>query len=93
MSTSNESAAPLPAVEPAAAVVEPVARTSERHFALREAHLISVEEAYFDARPVVDTPSTRRYFRAGFERGFDAAEKAYPAHPTPAEPAQADGGD
>jgi hypothetical protein len=65
----------------------PVAHTSERHFALREAHGHADEEAYFKARPHLDAIGQRVAFRAGHVRGFDAAEKAY-AHP-PAPAAQA----
>jgi hypothetical protein len=67
---------------------EPVARTSERHFALREGHQIASEDAYFEAREPADSPEHRLYFRAGFTRGFDAAEQAYPAAPQSVEPTQ-----
>lgn len=58
----------------------PVAHTSERHFALREAHGHADEAAYFAARPQLDGDDRRSVFRAGHQRGFDAAEKVY-AHP------------
>ena len=65
---------------------EPVPHTtSERHFALREAHEHSSTEDYFAARPSFDGPDERKAFRAGFVRGFDAGEKVYAA-PQPAIP-------
>lgn len=54
-------------------------RSTERHIALREGHSIAAEQAYFEARPEEDTPALRRPFLQGFQRGFDAAEAAYPA--------------
>ena len=48
--------------------------THEHHIALREAHEIAAERAYFNARP--DLPPTgllTTVFEAGFRRGFDAA--------------------
>lgn len=65
----------------------PVAHTSERHFALREAHGHADEEAYFKARPRLDGPDERAAFRAGHQRGFDAAEKVYTHPPAPQQPA------
>ena len=65
---------------------EVVAHTSERHFALREAHGHRSEEDYFAARPNLDGPDERTTFRAGFARGFDAGEKVY-ATPASAPPA------
>ena len=62
--------------------------TSERHFALREAHGHADEEAYFKARPRLDGPDERAAFRAGHQRGFDAAEKVYTHPPAPQQPAQ-----
>lgn len=61
---------------------EVVAYTSERHFALREAHGHRSEEDYFAARPNLDGPDERTTFRAGFARG----EKVY-ATPASAPPA------
>lgn len=63
---------------------EAVARTSERHFALRDAHGHRSEEDYFAARPKLDGPDERTAFRAGFTRGFDAGEQVYAAPPSPA---------
>ena len=67
-------AAPQAPAEPAA---QAVAHTSERHFALREAHEIAAEEAFFQARPELEGGGFRPMFNAGFVRGFDAAEKVY----------------
>ncbi len=64
---------------------EPVAHTTERHIALREGHAIKSEDDYFDARPRHDTQDRRHYFRAGFERGFDAGEKVYTSPPPAAQ--------
>ena len=66
-------AAPAQAVPSA----QPVAHTSERHFALREAHCIKAQDDYFAARPVEDGAMQRKAFDAGFARGFDAGEKVY----------------
>lgn len=44
----------------------------EREIALREARCIDAEQAYFDARPAMDTNENHRLFRAGYERGYDA---------------------
>ena len=36
----------------------------------------SAENAYFDARPQIDSGDRRRVFDAGFERGWKAANEA-----------------
>lgn len=61
----------------------PEARTTERHIALREGHRIKGGDDYFAARTQVleDDGFNRSLFDAGFDRGFDAAEKVYPAAP------------
>jgi uncharacterized protein YgbK (DUF1537 family) len=66
-----------------------VAHTSERHFALREAHCIAAGDAFWAARPGTADDARRIAFDAGFVRGFDAGEKVYasaPAAPAPPEP-------
>lgn len=73
----------------AAAVAEPVAWSSEHHFALREAHCIGASDAYFKAWPIHDNDAGRMLFERGFVRGFDshgrlvdrAREAAAPAAP------------
>lgn len=45
----------------------------EKHTALRSAHEIAKSDAYFGARPQIDSGDRRNVFKAGFERGFDAA--------------------
>lgn len=66
-----EAARATPPTEPVAA------HTSERRFALREAHENAAERDYFDARPQIDTDDRRNVFKHGFDRGFDAGEKVY----------------
>lgn len=51
--------------------------TREHHLALREAHHIADSEAYFKARIELNTYGGRTAFEAGYQRGFDAAEKLY----------------
>lgn len=50
----------------------------EREIAMMEGAEIDSEEAYFAARPMVDSATDRRAFRAGFERGWEAAAPQYP---------------
>lgn len=64
-----------------------VAHTSERHFALREAHCIAASEAFWKARPGTEDTGRRIAFDAGFVRGFDAGEKVYAAPQPQAAPA------
>jgi len=45
----------------------------EQHYAIRQGHEIAASEAYFTARPQIDTNDRRKVFQAGFERGWDAA--------------------
>lgn len=69
---SSGSNAAAPVVTPSDARVE--AYTSERHFALREAHCIKAGDDYYAARPHLNGKGPRREtFDAGFERGFDKA--------------------
>lgn len=70
---SHVVSASLPVLAPApqaqAAGQEPY--TSERHFALREAHEIKAEEEFCAARPSFDSAYARALFNAGYVRGFD----------------------
>lgn len=47
--------------------------TSEQHFAIREGHQIAAVDAYFSARPQIDSNDRRKVYEAGFQRGFDTA--------------------
>ena len=51
----------------------PIAR--EVHIALRDGERIGSEDAYFKARPQLDTIEQRNVFNAGFDRGFDAGKE------------------
>jgi len=60
----------------APSVLEDVARlTTEQEYAIRQGHEIAASEAYFGARPKLDTNRNHNIFTAGFERGWDAARK------------------
>lgn len=48
---------------------------SEREIAEMEAARNSAEDAYFDARPQIDTGHCRHLFNAGFERAWQAARE------------------
>lgn len=63
-------------------------RTTEKHIALREGHRIKGGDDYFAARAQVleDDAFNRSLFDAGFDRGFDAAEKVYPPQAAQAQP-------
>lgn len=41
--------------------------------AMREAEEIAASDAYFKARPQIDTSDRRKVFECGFYRGYDAA--------------------
>lgn len=43
---------------------------SERYYAEMESARHAREEAYFSARPQLDSPANRELFREGFQRGF-----------------------
>jgi hypothetical protein len=43
--------------------------------AIMEAERNAETDAFFKARPAMDTPENRRKFEAGFERAWDAAKK------------------
>lgn len=58
---------------------EPITR--EHHLALREAHHITDSKAYFKARAELNSYGGRTAFEAGYQRGFDAAEKVYATPP------------
>lgn len=49
------------------------ALTYEQAHAIRQGHEIASSDAYFNARPQIDGLDRRNVFRAGFERGWDAA--------------------
>lgn len=89
-----EATAQMLASVAAPGVQQAVAHTSERHFALREAHCIAALDAYFEPRPVEDGAMSRRAFEAGFTRGFDAGEKVYapPPERATADPQPKEGG-
>ena len=42
----------------------------ERDIAIREAEGIGAEDAYFEARPLIDSDANRDLFRKGFLLGF-----------------------
>jgi len=75
------------ALKPAAGQSEPVADTREHYLIIREAERNDSEEKYFSARRLTGLEMPSIHFRAGFDRGFDAAQK----HPIPAAPAVPDG--
>ena len=45
----------------------------EQSYDIRQGHEIASSDAYFKARPQIDGLDRRNVFRAGFERGWDAA--------------------
>ncbi len=44
---------------------------NEREYAVMEGELNRSSQAYFEARPSLDTKENRRLFEAGFQRGYD----------------------
>ena len=70
-------AAPQPSPTPQAAdsVLEDAALSGEQQRAIFEAHESAASEGYFEARPQIDCNDRRRVFKAGYERGWDAARK------------------
>ncbi len=76
-----ESAQPQP--DPFAAQPAPsgdAEQTYEHRYAIRQGHEISASNAYFEARPQIDSNDRRKVFQAGFERGWDAARKEGPTN-------------
>lgn len=57
----------------AAPVAQGDALTYEQSYAIRQGHEIASSDAYFEARPQIDNNDRRGVFRAGFDRGWDAA--------------------
>jgi len=57
----------------AAPVAQGDALSYEQSYAIRQGHEIASSDAYFKARPQIDGLDRRNVFRAGFERGWDAA--------------------
>ncbi len=63
--------APLP--------VEDTYRTFEFYNAIKGGHRINVTDKYFEARPGLGNDAGKRAaFEAGFDRGYDVANKLYP---------------
>lgn len=52
---------------------EAAAMTREQAHALRKGHEIAATDAYFEARPDIDSIGRRKTFESGFQRGWDAA--------------------
>ena len=57
----------------AAPVAQGDALSYEQSYDIRQGHEIASSDAYFKARPQIDGLDRRNVFRAGFERGWDAA--------------------
>lgn len=55
-------------------------QTYEQRRAIRQGHEIAASNAYFEARPDIDSIGRRKTFEAGFERGWDAARKEGPSN-------------
>ena len=60
---------------PADSVLEAAALSSEQQRAIFEAYDHAASESYFEVRPQIDCNDRRRVFKAGYERGWDAARK------------------
>jgi len=60
---------------PADSVLEAAALSSEQQRAIFEAYESAASESYFEVRPQIDCNDRRRVFKAGYERGWDAARK------------------
>lgn len=60
---------------PADSVLEDAALSGEEQRAIFEAYESAASESYFEARPQIDCNDRRRVFKAGYERGWDAARK------------------
>jgi hypothetical protein len=50
--------------------------TSDNFIDLRERNTLGACDAYFKARPELDTPANRDLFRSAYSRGFDSCERA-----------------
>ena len=50
---------------------------SEHEIAVMEGERNASEQAYFKARPQIDTGGNHQLFRAGFERGFRCTMDAF----------------
>lgn len=68
-------AAPAPPAQAADSVLEDAALSSEQQRAILEAYESAASESYFEVRPQIDCSDRRRVFKAGYERGWDAARK------------------
>lgn len=66
-------AAPHQEAREPAVVAQGDALTYEQSYAIRQGHEIASSDAYFEARPQIDNNDRRGVFRAGFDRGWDAA--------------------
>jgi len=51
----------------------------ETKIAMQNAHCISDEDAYFEARPQIDNHDRRKVFQAGHQRGYEAAHASQQA--------------
>lgn len=69
------SLAPPPPAQAADSVLEDAALSSEQQRAILEAYESAASESYFEVRPQIDCSDRRRVFKAGYERGWDAARK------------------
>ena len=67
--------APTPPTQAADSVLEAAALSSEQQRAIFEAYESAASESYFEVRPQIDCNDRRRVFKAGYERGWDAARK------------------
>ena len=67
--------APTPPIHAADSVLEDAALSSEQQRAIFEAYESAASESYFEVRPQIDCNDRRRVFKAGYERGWDAARK------------------
>ncbi|CAN7480498.1 hypothetical protein LJR074_003247 [Acidovorax sp. LjRoot74] len=64
-----------PPAQAADSVLEDAALSSEQQRAILEAYESAASESYFEVRPQIDCSDRRRVFKAGYERGWDAARK------------------
>lgn len=61
-----------------------MADSTELYYAEMEAARNSACDAYFEARPMINTPERREMFKNGFERAFKQLWKPASAPETPA---------
>lgn len=71
----DEMAAMLSTAPTPPAQLEDAALSSEQQRAIFEAYESAASESYFEVRPQIDCNDRRRVFKAGYERGWDAARK------------------